>query len=119
MVSMADIALLLIIFFMLTSTFLRDMGLEVKLPVASTAVDNPPNEVSVTVTADERIFLNGRETTLDALSAQLGDAFGNAEERVATLRGDSNVRYGLMVELMDIVNRNDAYLVVATDKGER
>ena len=117
MVSMADIALLLIIFFMLTSTFLRDMGLQVKLPVAATSESNPPSEASLTVTADERIFLNGRETRLEALPPLLADTFGKAKERVVTLRGDASVRYGLMVELMDVVNRLDAYLVVATEKA--
>lgn len=118
MASMADIALLLIIFFMLTSTFLRDMGLEVMLPAATTANDNPPSEASVTVTADERIFLNGKETDLAALPGQLKVAFIGTEERVVTLRGDSATRYGLMVELMDVVNRSDAYLVVATEKAK-
>ena len=119
MASMADIALLLIIFFMLTSTFLRDMGLEVELPVATTSKENAPSEVSVTVTADGRIFLNGKETALEGVPAQLADAFGDAEERVVTLRGDTDARYGLMVELMDMANRNEAYLVVATEKAKR
>jgi biopolymer transport protein ExbD len=116
---MADISMLLIIFFMLTSTFLRDMGLDVRLPAASSAVENPPNEVSVTVTPDERIFLNGRETRVEQLTPQLDQAFAGARERVVTLRGDASVRYGLMVELMDVINRLDAYLVVATEKSTK
>jgi biopolymer transport protein ExbD len=118
MVSMSDIAMLLIIFFILTSSFLRDMGLEVKLPAAATAAESQPSEASITVTADERIFLNGRETALESLPGQLDQALGASKDRVVTLRGDSSVRYGIMVELMDVVNRCDAYLVVATEKGK-
>jgi len=70
MSSMTDIVFLLLIFFMLTSSFITPSGLPVNLPsAASSALSMQKN--SVTITADLKYYINTREVSLNSLESEL------------------------------------------------
>ena len=95
MISLADIAFLIIFFFMVTSSFMRD-HLGVALPVLARS-DKTDSEIMVMVDKDKKVYLNGQEVgSSDALERELkgllADRKGSKEKDVR-LRCDKTVKY--------------------------
>lgn len=118
MTTMADVAFLLIIFFLLTSTFAKDAGLDVSLPKAMTSKRLPKRKITVWVTSGGRIKVNDTwikpENLSDALSSQLEQT----SLKAVTIRGDEGVPYGTIVAVMDTVKRLGARITLAAEVEE-
>jgi biopolymer transport protein ExbD len=70
MASMTDLIFLLLVFFMLTSSFITPSGLPVSLP-SSKSASVEMQKVSVTVTKDINFYVNDKQVTRSTLEAEL------------------------------------------------
>lgn len=104
---LTDIFLVLLIIFMVTSTTLAQSGLNVNLPRSQTAAGQVGG-VTVTATADGKLYANERQTSLTDLGGALQAAFAGGRDRVVTIRGDERVVLQTLVQLMDISRRAGA-----------
>ena len=104
---LTDIFLVLLIVFMVTSTTLAQTGLDVNLPRSRTAAGQVGG-VTVTATADGRLYANERPTSLADLGDVLQAAFADGRDRVVTIRGDERVVLRTVVQVMDIARRAGA-----------
>jgi biopolymer transport protein ExbD len=104
---LTDIFLVLLIIFMVTSTTLAQSGLNVSLPRSQTAAGQVGG-VTVTATADGKLYANDRPTTLADLGGALQAAFAGGRDRVVTIRGDERVALQTVVQVMDISRRAGA-----------
>jgi biopolymer transport protein ExbD len=104
---LTDIFLVLLIIFMVTSTTLAQTGLSVNLPRSQTAAGQVGG-VTITATADDKLYANDRQTTLNDLGGALEAAFAGGRDRVVTIRGDERVVLQTLVQLMDISRRAGA-----------
>ena len=69
---MIDVVFLLLIFFMITTTFIETPGISIKLPEASTSIaEKEPEEIKIYLSKEGDIFLHEDEMTLAALQAHL------------------------------------------------
>ncbi len=105
---MVDIVLLLLVFFMTTTSFLRsERGLTVDLPTASQATGSKPTP-EVVLTKDGKIRF-GLQTNLSALQLEqaLKKTFAGTPSGVS-LRADRDARHGRVVEVMDAIKRAGA-----------
>jgi biopolymer transport protein ExbD len=102
-----DIFLVLLIVFMVTSTSLAQTGLNVNLPRSQTAAGQVGG-VTITATADGRLFADERPTSLTDLGGALQAAFARGRDRVVTIRGDERVVLQTLVQVMDISRRAGA-----------
>jgi len=94
MASMADIAFLLIIFFLLTSTFARDRGLDIKLPRATTTEQLPKRAVTVQIRRDGEIRLNQKTVQPHEFQQALAAALAGTSLKKVNVRADEDVAYG-------------------------
>ncbi len=103
-----DIVLQLLIFFMLSSTFMAPR-IEVALPEAQTN-DGPGDgrAVMVSAGADGRLFVNQVEVLADGLLDQLRNALAEAPEKAVIFRGDESVPYKTVVQVIDAARRAGA-----------
>lgn len=92
MSSMTDIVFLLLIFFMLTSSFITPSGLPVNLPTAESATISMQKN-SLTITADLRYVLNQKEVTPETLEGELARLTGG-QEGTLSLNIDASVPTG-------------------------
>ena len=115
MSSMTDIIFLLLIFFMLTSSFVTPTALPVNLPSSSKG-GIVMQKVSVTITADLKYLVNDKETTLETLSTDLEQALGGTEEgeRVVILNVDKTVPVEYLVKVGGIASDLKAKISIAT-----
>jgi biopolymer transport protein ExbD len=112
MSSMTDIIFLLLIFFMLTSSFITPSGLPVNLP-SSEASDIIMQEVTVTVTEDLRFSVNDREVSREQVKSEL-TALLEGKKGQVVLHIDKTVPVEYLVEIGGIAAALEANVSIAT-----
>lgn len=120
MASMTDVIFLLLIFFMVTSTFIFPTALEINLPQSSEQTALKPSK-RVYLDSEGRIFVSAagdREpqevADLDRLLTFLQLAAENPDEDYIAVYADEDVTYGRLVEVLDLGARNNLKMVLAT-----
>ena len=112
MASMTDIIFLLLIFFMLTSTFITPSGLPVNLP-SSKSSTIVMQRVSVTITPDKRFYINDRRVTRDLIEIELEKAL-QGKEGVVVLHVDKSVPVEYLIDVASIATALKAKVSIAT-----
>ena len=112
MASMTDLIFLLLIFFMLTSSFVTPSGLPVNLPT-SQASTIEVQKVSVTVTKDQRYFVNDREISRATLEGELKSKLAGPDG-VVVLHIDESVPTRDLVYVAGIATKLEARVSIAT-----
>lgn len=112
MSSMTDIIFLLLIFFMLTSSFITPSGLPVNLPSSETS-DIVMQEVTVTVTKDLRFSVNDRVVSRDQIKNELTALLKDKKGQVV-LHIDKQVPVEYLVEIGGIAASLEANVSIAT-----
>jgi len=115
---MVDAVFLLLIFFMISTTFVETSGIAVKLPQSSShAVMKKPEEVKVYLSKEGTIFFKKKEISLDAFQARLKTYRGKAKEMTFLLFADKDTRHGRVVQLMDAAREAGfSKLAIATEQ---
>ncbi len=104
---LTDIFLVLLIIFMVTSSVITSQGKEVALPEAAIS-EQAPQGVTVTVTAEDEVAVDGKVVAFDQLEPVLRAALEGAREKVVVLRGDQGVVLGRAVGILDTAQRAGA-----------
>ncbi len=94
-----DVIFLLLIFFMLSSSFTFQSGINVKLPKAVTS-DTVSNEgFTISITGEDVVYFNGKITTVKELQDQLKDA---NKETLVMIKADRRSSMGRIVDIWDL-----------------
>ena len=109
LISLVDVVLLLVIFFMLSTTFVQDSHLRVALPEAGTATtERMVQPIVITVSAqgsyrvNDRALVNNERATL---SAALRQVAGKSRSGPVTIRADARSSHQSVVTAMDVAAR--------------
>jgi biopolymer transport protein TolR len=97
---MVDVMLVLLVIFMVTTPMLH-RSTDVDLPQAQQSDVREEEHITLTLTKDGRLYLNAEEVPRAQLQARL-QALARGE-RVVHFRGDRQVAYGLVMEVMDVL----------------
>jgi biopolymer transport protein TolR len=98
---LVDVMLVLLVIFMVTTPMLQ-RGTDIQLPQARASDLKEEQRITVTLTQDGRIYLEGQEVPRAALRDRLAGLV-HGRDRVVYFRGDAHVPYGLVIEVMDIL----------------
>mgnify|MGYP001248624456 CR=1 FL=1 len=99
--SLIDVMFLLLIFFMVSTTFAEHPGIKLELPKARTGEKSALEPLTLTVEKTGRMFLNESEVNEAQLRERLKAAATTPEASLA-LRADRAVHYGFVIRAMDI-----------------
>lgn len=113
MSSMTDVVFLLLIFFMLTSSFVTPTAVPVSLPTSSTAPPIVIQRISVTITKDLQYFINEKPTTIDQMRPELAGLLQGVDEGVVVLNIDKSVPVEHLVKVAGIANDLKAKVSIA------
>ena len=103
-----DVVLILLVFFMLTAVT-APMGMAVDLPEAKTVAEHQDIPSVISITSDDKIFFNQDPITLENLKEKLAGLESNAQ---IIIKGDKEIKYGLFVEIMDVVRETGSHRIV-------
>ena len=109
-VSLIDVVLLLVVFFMLSSRFTQEGRLQVRLPHASAvpSASSQPEPLVLTVTAGGDYLVNGRElinSRPDTLRTALMKQAGSDRNMIVTIRADARATQQSVVTAMDVLGQ--------------
>lgn len=99
-----DMVFILLIFFIVTSTFNRETGVEVNKPTAQSASDLDKKTIMIAVTREGTIHVDERQVELGSLKDILKGMLAKSEEREVVLIADQKSMTGRLVEVMDACN---------------
>lgn len=99
-VPLIDVVFLLLIFFMLTSSFVSPPGIKIDLPRAVTSEAILDKNLVITVTDDNIIYLDQRPVQMAELLEKLAQAA--REDRSLLIKADRGVSLGKIVEIWDL-----------------
>ena len=108
-VPLIDVVFQLVVFFLVSSTFILTPGISLTLPESSSAEPTVMTRLVVTIAEEDEIYLNKAKYSLEDLEEALGE-FSQREElenlQTVVVEGDQSVSYSLMVRVLDTLRRH-------------
>ncbi|MGD8543119.1 MAG: biopolymer transporter ExbD [Desulfobacteraceae bacterium] len=96
-----DMVFILLIFFLVTTSFVKETGVEVNRPTAATAVSQPKATILIGIDAADRIFFDNREVDVRAVRANVERALAENPEGAVVVVADRASTTGTTIEVMD------------------
>lgn len=110
-VPLCDVLLVLLIIFMVVTPLVQK-GVDVQLPSALNTTQMPDNpDVVLSIKSDGTLFLKEQRVALDGLTMALEEAFLQAAEKKLYIRADSNLEFGKMIDVIDMIREAGIELV--------
>ena len=114
---MLDIVFIMLIFFIVTTTFIKETGVEVNRPNASTAVADERGNILIAISENNEIWIDKRMIDIRAVRANVERLKAENPEGSVIIQADQNSKTGLLVETMDQVRLAGVQNVsIAADK---
>ncbi len=101
---LVDVMLVLLIIFMVTAPMMQS-GIEVNLPTAETRTNPSSEGLVLTVTKDRYVYMENQIVNLFLLESRIKSYFVGKDKKVVFLKGDKDVPYGYMIDVMDILKK--------------
>lgn len=116
-----DVVFLLLIFFMVSTTFIREPGgIRVDLPHSDTQeFIREGEEVVIKITGDGSLFLDEVPMPESALTEELRQAVQRDPSTVVIIKADQNVDHGRVVHVMDLAKRIGLHRLAVATEGSR
>jgi len=112
-VGMTDVVFNLLIFFMLTSTLVHPSAIKLLLPKGSNQTSAKPL-TTVSITSDLNYFIEKQPVAIDQIENILKQKLGNSPDTYISLHADKSVPFENVVKVLDIAQRNNYKLIIAT-----
>ncbi|OGD28073.1 MAG: hypothetical protein A2Y56_11325 [Candidatus Aminicenantes bacterium RBG_13_63_10] len=116
-VPLCDVLLVLLIIFMIVTPVMVK-GVALKLPEAVNTINMPESpEVVMSMQKDGTIWLKNEKITAENLQTKLEEAFLTVAEKKLYIRADSDMEYGKIVRLIDVIRESGIEVVgIITEK---
>ena len=99
---MIDVVFQLVLFFMVSTTFITTPGIEVELPKSSaTAVISDTEDLTVLISDDGSVFVNDVPVTIERLTERFAAAAKGDSSTLVIIKADKEVAHGRVVAIMD------------------
>ena len=117
---LVDVIFLLLIFFLLTTTFVTSPGIPIDLPTAASDPQaKKPKFIEISLTAKHQVYVQGVLIPKASLQAQLRKEKKQNGELTVLIRADNKARHEMVVYLMDQARRAGlTKLSIATQEGK-
>ncbi len=100
--ALIDVVLLLVIFFMISTSFIVQPGIKVKLPQAGTKEEGTPEDLVVLVTKEGDLYYGDTKVTDQELRDRLGRDVRAEGNSVLIIKADEEAMHGRVVKVMDM-----------------
>jgi biopolymer transport protein ExbD len=108
LIPLIDVVFQLVIFFMVSTTFILTPGISLVLPQAKSSEPVAMTRLVVSIVSRDEVYLNKDRYTVMGLSQKLAELTEEEREEIKTvvIEGDSNVSYSLMIDVLDVLRMN-------------
>lgn len=102
MTPLIDIVFLLLIYFLLTTNFLSEEEIHIKLPQAKASASQMKQELTVSVDRSGKVFFKDQEVSLEQLSTTLAEMIDPDADQLVVVKADKDVILNAAVRVMDV-----------------
>jgi biopolymer transport protein ExbD len=101
MTPMLDIVFIMLIFFIVTTVFVKEAGIEVKKPGASESVMPKNANIFIAITDKGKVWMDKREIDIDKVRPNLERLMAEQPSDVLIIQADENAEHGVVMQVMD------------------
>jgi biopolymer transport protein ExbD len=101
MAPLIDMVFILLIFFLVTTSFVKETGIDINRPTASTAVSKEKGSILVGIAKDGRVYMDKREIDIRAVRANVERALAENPESQVVVVADKESHTGVVIMAMD------------------
>ncbi|MBZ9556576.1 MULTISPECIES: biopolymer transporter ExbD [Modicisalibacter] len=114
---MLDVVFIMLIFFIVTTSFIKESGVEIERPEASSATARPDAQVMVAITPQGAVWVDGEPVDVHRIGSTVAGLVG--DDGGVVVQADRNATTGVLIEVMDRIRRAgvDNLAVAATRSG--
>jgi biopolymer transport protein ExbD len=98
---MLDVVFIMLIFFIVTASFVKESGIEISRPGASTATRKEKGNILIAITSNDQIWMDRRQVDPRALRANIERMHADNPLGAVVIQADKQAKTGLLVEVMD------------------
>jgi len=98
---MLDVVFIMLIFFIVTASFVKESGMDVNRPDAATAVVKPRGNILVAITPSGQIWIDKRQIDVRSIRANLERLYAENPQGAVVIQADEESKNGLLVAVMD------------------
>jgi len=106
---MLDVVFIMLIFFIVTATFVKQSGIEVNQPQASTAVVQEKANILIAIDANNKIWINRREVDFRALRPNIERLHAENPKGSVVIQADKDSTNETLVQVMDASRKAGVY----------
>ncbi len=104
--SLIDVMFILLIFFMVTSSFIEQPGMKLELPATKSRQIARVERMVIYINREGQMFLNDKPVEMVNLAEEIKALLPYSEQKTLILKADKQAEHGLVVEVMDIAKQN-------------
>ncbi|MCK0752785.1 ExbD/TolR family protein [Chromohalobacter japonicus] len=113
---MLDVVFIMLIFFIVTTSFIKESGVEIDRPESSSATARPEAQVMVAVTAEDAVWVDGQPVDAHRVGNEVASLV--SDEGGVVIQADRQSTTGLLIEVMDAIrDAGVENVAVAADRG--
>lgn len=116
--AMTDVILLMLIFFMITSSAANQSAIDVKLPKTGAVDDNIPNPLTVSIKPDGSYFVDDVPVSRTELEQAIVNKLASQTNKSFTIRADESTLHKDVVFAMEIAEKHKFNIAIATFKDK-
>ncbi len=98
---MLDVVFIMLIFFIVTASFVKEAGIDITRPPAATAERKERGNILVAITENDQIWIDRRQVDPRALRANIERLHAENPQGSLVIQADKNSKNGLLVQVMD------------------
>lgn len=117
MTPMLDIVFIMLIFFIVTTVFVKQAGMDVNKPEGDTAVKFKNANIFIAITEDGRVWIDRREIALETVRANMESLLLEQPTDAVFIQADEKAKHGVVIEVMDQVKASGIDRVAIAVKG--
>ena len=108
---MLDVVFIMLIFFIVTASFVKESGIEVNRPDAATAEKKERGNILVAISQNNQIWVDKRQVDPRALRANIERLYAENPQGAVVIQADKESKNGLLVQVMDAARMAGVYNV--------
>ncbi len=101
MAPLIDMVFILLIFFLVTTSFVKETGVDISRPTASTAISKTKTTILIGVTKENTIYIDQRQVDIRTVRANVERALAENPEGSVVIVADKDSLTGLVITVMD------------------
>lgn len=103
MTPMLDIVFIMLIFFIVTTSFVKEAGIDVQKPKAANASKKPTANIFIAIRENGEIWMDKRMVDVERVSANIEKLLAEQPTDIIIIQADKGAKHGVVVKVMDAI----------------